>query len=359
MKLYSYVIKTVFLAMLAGVFGLWLLQLVFAYLNELEYIKDGYSYQQALYFVLYKSPQFWVQFMPTGILLGAVIGLGTLASSSELVVMRSFGISIIKIIMMVMTPAVLFALVALYLNQFVIPHTNQQASQIGQPTAPIVALHGYWATQSDNGTTHIINIDYADNLGNLKNIKQYSLQDNQLTQAFHAKTGTTTDNPYIWQLQDIQKITIGTQYAIGTQYIKSQNQASERLVLPIDKSSIHLLTKSYDNLSISELYDHYALMKHQNSRSIRHELIFWQKLLGVFSVLSLVLVACSFVFGSLRSQGLGARVVLALLTGLVFSYVQDLSGFIAIAYGLSPFLMACLPIVLSGSVGMYLIAKKR
>lgn len=350
--LYHYVIKTCFLAMLISVLGLWLLQLVFAYLSELENISDTYTYQSALQFVLYKSPYFLGQFMPTGVLLGAVVGLGLLANNSELVVMRAMGISILQIIMLAMTPALLFVVILLGINQFVLPASNDLANKLRSPTSNIIALHGYWAVNQDGNDTHIINIDYADNLGNLNGIKQYTLNGSTLRQSLRASTGVTTQNPYTWQLNDIDIITLDGQAT-------TQNKAQTQLILPIDKSSIHLLTKSADDLSISDLYAHKSLMTHQNSRSIRHELSFWQKIFNPFAMLSLVLVACSFVFGSLRSQGLGARICLSLLTGLLFSYLQDLSGFVALAYQLSPFVMALLPMLISGVAGVYFIGKKR
>lgn len=62
----KYVIRAAFLAMLGAVLGLWLLQLIFAYLNELEGLSDTYMVMDALKFILYRSPYFLVQFIPTG-----------------------------------------------------------------------------------------------------------------------------------------------------------------------------------------------------------------------------------------------------------------------------------------------------
>lgn len=71
-----------------------------------------------------------------------------------------------------------------------------------------------------------------------------------------------------------------------------------------------------------------------------------------------MVVACSFVFGSLRSQSLGFRIVIALLFGLVFSYIQDLVGFVSLSTGFSPFLMVALPIIISAALGIYLLKTK-
>ena len=101
------------------------------------------------------------------------------------------------------------------------------------------------------------------------------------------------------------------------------------LQLPIEPSAIYLLTRSPDNMSVTELWQHQQLfLAKENAARLSMKLPL-EKLLSPFAMLSLVLVACSFVFGSLRNQSLGYRIVIALLFGLVFSYLQDLVGFVS------------------------------
>jgi lipopolysaccharide export LptBFGC system permease protein LptF len=42
-----------------------------------------------------------------------------------------------------------------------------------------------------------------------------------------------------------------------------------------------------------------------------------------FSLIALVVIACSFIFGPLRQQSMGFRLVIALFIGLGFYYMQD------------------------------------
>lgn len=128
--------------------------------------------------------------------------------------------------------------------------------------------------------------------------------------------------------------------------------------LPFAPESVYLLTRVAEDLSLTQLYDHRQLMRQQGNRSLEHELSFWQKLLSPLSILSLVIVACSFVFGSLRTHSLGLRIVVALLFGLLFSYIQDLVGFVSLATGFSPLLMVLLPIIGSAILGGYLLKRQ-
>lgn len=55
----KYVIRSALLAMAGAVVGLWLVQMVFAYLAELDNISETYTLTDALLFILYRSPYFW------------------------------------------------------------------------------------------------------------------------------------------------------------------------------------------------------------------------------------------------------------------------------------------------------------
>lgn len=357
-KLPRYVMGVVFWAMCAGVFGLWLLQMVFAYLSELESVGDGYSFVAALQYIGYRSPYYLGQFIPTGVLLGAVVGLGLLSSHSEIVIMRASGISLYRIIGWAMMPAFVFVLLALAVNEWLLPPASWHANAIKNPheKTSLVTLEGYWAVVPDeNGGRQIVQIGKADEEGNLMGVRQFEMVGSTLNSALSAKTGTYVggEDKYTWQLDGVNKVSLANGHA-STTY-----QGSAALSLPINQTSVHLLTKPAEELSISELYAHKALMAHQHTHSKAHELAFWQKLLSPFSVLALLLVACSFVFGSLRSQSLGFRIVVALLTGLLFSYLQDLAGFVALATTLPPFVMVLLPIFASALIGSYLLTKKR
>lgn len=360
-----YVIRAVLFAMMVAVVGLWLLQMIFAYLSELEKLSDVYTVQDALTLILYRSPYFLVQFIPTGILLGSVIGLGLLAGNSELVSMQASGVSKYRIISWAMIPASLFVVISLAVNQFVLPTANQKATAIRHdtPMSHLISVDGYWSVSEHELGQDIVYISYADSEGRLGKTKRYTLDGNSnLIHALRAESGNYDkmavhspylDDRYTWQLNDVEAIDIGTH---GVQH---SHENSKLLTLPIAPTDVHLLTQDPDDMSLTDLYAHKQLMNHQGVSSARHELKFWQKLLLPFAILSLVLVASSFVFGSLRSQGLGLRIVLALLTGLLFSYLTDLTGFIALAVNLPPLAMTLLPIIISAAAGIYLLNKRQ
>ncbi len=375
-----YVKLNALLAIIGAVIGLWALQLVFSYLSELDSLDDSYTMGEAIKYIFYRSPYFLEQFIPTGALLGAVIGLGLLANNSELVVMRAAGVSVYRIVGWVLQPALIFVLLALFINQFVLPYSNQVAHEISSEDSSslVTSVRGYWTVQprfenEKDGSTKpdgsdILYIDYADVKGNIGEVKRWHLDNNgNLQTAIHAEGGKYTGREpintansklseqyrYEWQLNNMTKLSINQGFE-SSQAVS----ASDTISLPFAPESVYLLTRQAEDLSLTQLYEHRQFMRQQDQRSLTHELAFWQKLLSPLSILSLVIVACSFVFGSLRTHSLGLRIVVALLFGLLFSYLQDLVGFVSLATGFSPLLMVVLPIIASAVLGGYLLKRQ-
>src|SRR5690554_3414411 len=80
------------------------LDLLFAYIGELEDLEGDYGALEALIYVVLTIPRRLYEMLPMAALVGCLIGLGTLASNSELTVMRASGVSIPHIMGAVLKP---------------------------------------------------------------------------------------------------------------------------------------------------------------------------------------------------------------------------------------------------------------
>jgi lipopolysaccharide export system permease protein len=90
-----------------------------------------------------------------------------------------------------------------------------------------------------------------------------------------------------------------------------------------------------------------------------YQLAFWQKVAAPFALIALVLIACSFIFGPLRQQSMGFRLVIALFTGLGFFYLQDFLGYASLVYSPSPAWFVFVPIFFMFAIGAYLLQRAR
>jgi lipopolysaccharide export system permease protein len=67
-------------------------------------------------------------------------------------------------------------------------------------------------------------------------------------------------------------------------------------------------------------------------------------------IVSLLLIAISFVFGPLRESSMSLRVFTGLLFGIGLKFVQDLLAPASLVYGFHPFLAIILPVLVCAGI---------
>lgn len=348
----KHVTKTTALAMLGATAILSALQILFTYMGELGSLKEGYGAWQAFLFVMWGAPQYLYEILPISALIGAVLGLGTLASNSELIVMRASGISLWRIVGWVMRSAMLLVILSFLLSEYVIPHTNEKAESIKKhrTAAELGEVKGYWTREGQR----FIYIDYANAQGQLRNIQTLDFdQDYRLKSVLDAQQGQFIKNGQ-WSLSNAEQIDIAQEG--HAQLIHTQQQD---LALALQPKYVHMVTIDPENLAPSQLVSFMGYMHEYSQVPKTYVLAFWQKVSSPFALLALVLIACSFIFGPLRQQSMGFRLVIALFVGLGFYYLQDFLGYASLVYSPSPAWFVFLPIVLMFGIGSYLLYRAR
>src|SRR5690554_4815004 len=96
-----------------------------ALIDEMGGLRANYTAIEALIYVGYTLPRRLYEIIPFVCLIGCLIGLGLLASTSELVIIRAAGISTGRIIWMVLKPVLWFIFIGIALGELVIPYTDQ------------------------------------------------------------------------------------------------------------------------------------------------------------------------------------------------------------------------------------------
>lgn len=348
----KHVTKTTALAMLGTTLVLAGLQVLFTYLGELGSLKDGYSAWDALKFVLWGAPQSLYEILPISALIGAVLGLGALASNSELIIMRAAGISLWRIVGWVIRSALLLVILSFVLSEWVIPYTNEQSKGAkGHKTvAELGSVSGYWTREGQR----FIYIDYANSSGQLKNIQVIDLDvNNNLRGVVTAEQGNFVKNG-MWSLDNIKQTDV---LPNGNATLENINQ--QPLSMALQPKYVHMVTIDPEKLSPGQLLSFTGYMNEYSQVPKTYQLAFWKKLASPFSLIALVVIACSFIFGPLRQQSMGFRLVIALFTGLGFYYLQDFLGYASLVYSPSPAWFVFLPIIAIFVVGGYLLHRAR
>jgi lipopolysaccharide export system permease protein len=352
MILQRHVSRVTFLAMIGVISILLVVQMLFVFLAQIGDVNAQYTIIKALKFTLLQTPHNLYSILPIGALIGAVVGLGSLATSSELVVMRASGVSVWRIVGWVMRPALILGLTAFALCQWVIPPASQTAQFLHSgATVRDVGVHGYWHKEGNEFAF----ISYANDSGELGQVQAFHFSpDQRLLDTWVSPSGQYQSNA-VWMLRDVANIKI--QPSGQSSRIATTTQAWNVNIKP---KLLAAATADPDELSPSQLYKYSRLLTADNAPVPgEYSLSLWQKILAPLGLLAQVVLACAFVFGSLRNRSMGLRVVIALLVGLGLRYLQDFVGYVSLIAGGWTVWYVLLPIAVVFFAGSYALRRAR
>lgn len=328
------------------------LDLISDLIDQMGNLKGDYSFiEAALYVVLY-IPSSTVDYIPLAALVGCLIGLGMLASSSELTVMRAAGVSISKIVWVVFKPVVFVVMVGAIVGEFAAPYLDQYAD-----SRRALAQGHTKALEREKGLWNREGNEYMHFNAVLPNGKLYGITRYAFTELGHLESasfvGSAIHQGDHWFEQD-GKIS----YFDGDN-IKTEYYASRRWDTELSPDLLNVLVLKPDELPMNRLYEYSSYLDKQNLDSSDYRLAFWQKALQPLATLSLVIIAISFILGPLRQTTMGFRVFVGVIVGLIFQTTQKLLGPTSIIMGFSPVYAVLIPILACFFIGWLLLRRAR
>ncbi|MDX1303383.1 LPS export ABC transporter permease LptG [Photobacterium sp.] len=329
------------------------LSAIIKYVEQLRKVGDGtYDLWKALVYVLLSVPRDIEMFFPMAVLLGALIGLGALASSSELVVMQAAGFSKLDIGLSVLKTAVPLMLIVMALGQWGAPEAQRSARELRALWTSggnmLSVQRGVWA-KDDNDFIYIGRVHEKNHLDAV-NIWQFDEQD-QLSQMVFSQSASY-DKQQGWQLADVTVTAISDVKQTNTEY----DTLAWKTSLTPDKLAV--VTVKPEELSLSGVYDYVSYLKESKQDASRYELAFWRKMLQPISIAVMMLLALSFVFGPLRSVTMGARVLSGVIFGFAFYISNEVFGPMSLVYRLHPVIGALGPSMVFLVITFYLLRRK-
>jgi len=335
---------------LATVVGL---SAIIKYVEQLRKVgKGSYDMMEAFYFVLLGIPRDIEMFFPMATLLGSLIALGMLASSSELTVMQAAGFSKLDVGLSVLKTAFPLMLVVMALGEWGSPQTVKMARELRSfalSGGNIVSVRsGVWA-RDVNDYIFIARIDDEDLNG--VNIWRFD-QENKLQTIVYA-AGANYIGDQVWQMNDVILTHMDGDVQLSKEELSIYNW---KTTLEPDKLAI--VTVKPEELSLSGIYDYVSYLKASEQEASRYELAFWRKLTQPVSIAVMMLLALSFVFGPLRSVTMGARIISGIVAGFTFYISSEFFGPLSIVYELPAIVGAVAPSLLFLVIAVMLLQRK-
>lgn len=349
-KLDRYIGVQVFLAILSVLGIIVGLALLFAFIDELGDVEGSYGLGDVLQYVLLTSPRRLYEMLPMAALIGCLIGLGTLASSSELTIMRAAGVSLGRIVLAVMKPMLVLLVAGILIGEYVAPWSEDLAQarrSLAQGAGEAQSSkRGLWHRQ-ENEFVHVNAVQPG---GVLVGVTRYRFDEERrlLSSSFARRASYQGD--YL-QLQNIS-----TTHFRGD-HTEVLRAAEERWDVQLTPQLLGTVVMEPESLSITGLWRYIHYLGEQGLNNGRYWLAFWNKVLQPAVTVALVLLAISFIFGPLRSVTLGQRIFTGVVVGFVFRIIQDLLGPASQVFGFSPLLAVVLPAAVCALIGVWLLRR--
>ncbi len=321
-------------------------------IEELDSIENDYTFMEAFLYILMTMPGKIRLWLPFAAMVGCLVGLGSLANNSELTVMRAAGVSTKRVVWIVFRPTLFLIFAAIVLNEYVAPYTDQMAESrksLLQSGNKIFSYKtGVWNKEGNN-YMHFNSVQPG---GLVLGIALYDFDDERVLQkAVFAKQAVYVEEEGHWLLKSV------TETRITREATSNHSYDEVRWDSKLTPALLDILILDPDQLSSMALLRYARYRDEQNLNSDYYMLEFWRKVFQPLSILSLVLVAISFVFGPLREVTMGYRVFAGVIVGVVFWTIQELLGPASLVYNFSTVQAVLLPILLSGLLGALLLRR--
>ena len=342
MKIISrYITKELLIYTLAVMF-VWLsVYALFNYIVEAERIgQQNYTALGAMIYVVLDLPSVAYAHSSVIILLGSILAIGNLATSSELIVMRGSGISIMKISTIVVRSALLFIAVIILIGEVFAPLSSERAEiyrtqALGQS---IYSLNqeGFWLRDGDN----IINVQKNYDGKVFGDVSIFKLNNfNELGSAVFSKKAIFDGENL--NLDETTHNEINENSMFTEIQVENTNKYTEKV--NFSNEFISSLKKEPYELSTLNLYRHITFLNENKLASGNYEVEFYKRLIKPVTLIAMLLLSMLFIFGSLRSATLGKKIFLGVMLSLFFELSSRIGSVISLRLDYDHLLITSLP----------------
>lgn len=313
--------------------------------------RGDYGIAEALLYVLLTVPADIYELFPAAVAIGGVVGLGALAANSELLVMRSAGVSSGRIVGMVMQGGVVLMVAIILIGEFVAPPSQQYAERMRSSAIAgqndVRGPDGLWLRDENR----FVNVGEVLPGYVLRDVNVYEFDGRRLQRTLHADRAHYERRRDRWRLLDVRST------RMDGDRIATQREAEidwPRLVPP---DLFEVLSVSPETLPGWRLFSYVDYLRDNELESARFALAFWKKIATPLSTLVMLLLALPMVFGSIRSTGAGQRVFIGSVIGVGYLLLAELFSHVGIVYGLPAPLAVMAPAILFAITGLLLLRR--
>jgi lipopolysaccharide export system permease protein len=349
-----YIVRTILGSVLLVMTVLLVLGALLIFIDQQDDIGVGhYTAASALWFTLFSLPRQVYDLLPITALIGSLLGLGSLARGSELVVVRATGISTLRIAGAASIAAIALIGVEILLGEVLAPPLQEAAKeQKAFSKFSNISFGGGSGAWVRDGNL-ILNVARQSGQRQFGGMQIFELSsDHRLRAIGHAGRATAEPNRK-WLLTDYTE----SRFAQGR--VLAQPLGQRLLTSNVTAGFLGLAIEDPNQLTSQSLLQLIRYLQANSLDAREYLFAFWSRIARTVAIAFSVLLAIPFVLGSLRSAGAGARMVLGLVVGIGLFLVQRLIESGTVVFDLNPVVLAWLPTTLLATVTVLLLARAR
>lgn len=347
-KIKRYISRNVFGSISIVLLVIVALDTISGMVDQLGEMNEHYGFFDVVFTVLLEIPGSIYDYLPLSCLVGCLVGLGMLAATSELVVIRAAGVSVTQLIWSVMRAALLFIIFSTLIGEFVAPYSNQfvdsYRSVAKQQDGSTHANKGHWNREGDE----FMYFKAVMPNGQLLGITRHQFDENgELIESSQVESAIFQGNSWF---EENGAVTL-----FGDDRTERYTFSTRTWYTEVSPELLNVLVLDPEDLPMQRLVNYVDYLQRQGLESNEYKLNFWRKALQPLATASLVVIAISFILGPLRQTTMGFRVFFGVIVGLVFQFSQQLLAPASVLFGFSPMYAVLAPIIFSFLVGIGLI----
>ena len=326
---------------------------LFEFIGQLDATQGSYGVPQALLFAVLRLPQLSFEMLPIASLIGSLLGLGALANNSELVVMRTAGLSVRRLAAMVAVSGGVLMIVTALVGEYLGPPLDyfartmrdearyeQQDRDIGNAAwvkdGPVILHLERINTEFEFGALYMYRFNEDNSLKSVARAENSGIDD--------------ADN---WILESFRE----TQFENDSVRVVESNVAVESFNLDAELLGITLVKPV--SLSARGLLSYIAYLRQNGLDAQRYTTELWSRIARTTTVVIMPGPGLAFVFGSLRAAGAGGRLMIGVLIGLAYFLASEMTANSGQVFNLNPAVVTWLPSIALLAVTVFALSRVR
>jgi lipopolysaccharide export system permease protein len=349
----TYLMRTIIASTLMVLLVLLALGGLFEFISQLEDTQADYGVAQALLFALLRLPQLSFEMLPIAALIGSLLGLGALATNSEIIVMRTAGLSVARLAGMVAVSGIVMMVATALIAEFIGPPLDYFARTMRDE-----ARAGYEHESTGNAAwvkdgNVILHLDRVNTEYSFGGVYLYRFNDDDTLDSVARAENAGIDETDRWILENYRETRFQND---GVQAVQSSLAVEN---FEIDSELLGVTLVKPISLSGKGLISYINYLKRNDLNAVRYETELWSRIAQTVTVTIMPVLALAFVFGSLRSSGAGGRLMIGVLIGLAYFLASEMLANSGQVFNLNPVIVAWVPMSFLLIVTVFALSRVR